>query len=124
MPGEAPELREVVERNAQAVMTGNFAQLMADITPEALGKLMQMMPAGGGPSLASLPAITGYDLEHLGQHGDSERYRACFASESGTVQFVTSWRIVFGQWKVVDFSDVEVQAASGSESAEDGSVAP
>jgi hypothetical protein len=81
---------------------------MADITPEALAKLMQMAPPGGGPSLASLPAITAYSVEHLEPEADAQRYRATFTSAQATASFITSWKQVAGQWKVVDFSDVQI----------------
>jgi hypothetical protein len=106
---EPRELREAVERNAEAVRTGNFVQLMADITPEALAKLMQMAPQGGGPSIASLPAITGYELEFLEPEGDTQRYRARFTSAAGSASFTTSWQQVLGQWKIVDFADVVLE---------------
>ncbi len=106
MPGEIPELREVVERNAQAVMTGNLIQLMADITPEALARLMQMAPPGGGPSLATMPAITGYEIELLEPDDDLQRYGARFTSATATASFVTVWKLVLGQWRIVDFTDV------------------
>jgi hypothetical protein len=110
MNPEPSDLREIVERNANAVMTGNFAQLMADITPEALAKLMQMAPTGG-PGLSSLPAITGYKVDYQGGDGEMVRYRALFTSETGAASFVTTWKQVLGQWKVVDFSDVNLTAA-------------
>ena len=53
-------LREAVERSANAVMTGNFMQLMSDITPEALAELMKMAPGAGQFAITAMPAITGY----------------------------------------------------------------
>ena len=108
MPEEVPELREVVERNAQAVMSGNFVQLMADITPEALARLVQLSPPGGGPSLATLPAILGYEIEPLEADGDAHFYRARFTAETATASFITKWQLVLGAWKVVDFSNVVI----------------
>jgi hypothetical protein len=113
---EPQDLREAVERNAQAVMTGNFVQLMADITPEALAKLMQMAPPGGAPSIASLPAITGYEVEFLGPEADAQRYRARFTSANAAASFTTSWKQILGQWKVVDFADVVIE--DGRETAQ------
>jgi hypothetical protein len=114
MAEELPELRAIVERNAEAVMAGNFMQIMADITPEALAKLMAMAPPGGGPSIATLPALTGYTLELLEPADEAQLYRATFTSEQATATFVTTWRQVVGQWKVVDFSDVSIEMKDGS----------
>ena len=45
MTSTPEDLRTVVERNAQAVKTGNFMQLMADITPEALAVRLRNLTA-------------------------------------------------------------------------------
>lgn len=108
MSDEPAELREVVERNAEAVMAGNFAQLMADITPDALAKLMQMAPQGTQPALTSLPAITGYDVQWIGAVGDGHQYRATFVSAAGTADIVATWKLVLGQWRIVEFNEVTV----------------
>lgn len=110
MTSTPEDLRTVVERNAQAVMTGNFMQLMADITPEALAKLMQMAPPGSGQlSITSMPPIQRYELEQLPDDGDVQQFRATFYAESATASIVTGWRQVVGQWKVVDFGAVAVE---------------
>src|SRR5690606_41643245 len=88
---EEPEgLREAVERNAQAVMTGNFNQLMADITPEALAQMMQMAPQGGPPSMAQLPSITGYTIEPVGPDGDAFVYKVTFTSDRKSTRLNSS----------------------------------
>lgn len=102
-----------MERNAQAVMSGNFAQLMSDITPEALGKLMQMMPASGQVSLTSLPAITGYDITEADPDGETAVYTVTFHSERGDVTLASHWRQVVGQWKISDFSLVDFNLQPG-----------
>jgi hypothetical protein len=108
---EIPELRAIVDRNALAVVAGNFMQIMADVTPEALAKLMGM--AGSGqPSVATLPAISGYDVELLESEGGSERYLATFRAAAGTAQIVTHWQQVAGAWKIVDVSGVELTPAA------------
>ena len=113
MAGEDAALRAVVERNADAVVAGNFVQIMADITPEALGKLMGM--AGGGqPSIATLPAISGYEIVLLEPEDEAERYLATFRSEAGTAAIVTHWKQVLGAWKIVDVSGVDLQPAGGA----------
>jgi len=93
-------LREAVDRNARAVMTGNFAQIMADITPEALAQMMQQMPASGQFSLMSMPTITGYDVEAMAADGDACVYNVTFRSEAGTVTLASQWKQVLGQWKI------------------------
>jgi len=110
---EEPEgLREVVERNAQAVMTGNFNQLMADITPEALAKVMQMAPQGAQPSLTQLPNITGYSIEPIGPDGDAFVYRVTFTSSAGRATAAVTWKQVLGQWKITGLEVISLERES------------
>ncbi len=95
-PGSA---REAAERNAEAVMTGNLAQIMADITPDALSQMMAM-GAQGGVSPASMPSISGYELTELGSDGDAEVFNVTFISSAGTATLATKWKQIMGQWKV------------------------
>jgi hypothetical protein len=94
------DLREAVERNAQAVMSGNFAQLMADITPEALAEMMKLAAGAGEMSLAQLPAIEGYDISEVGPEGDTSVFEVTFRSAAGTATLAAAWREVLGQWKI------------------------
>ena len=93
-------LPEIVERTAQAVMAGNFAQIMADITPEAIAQMMQMAPAGGGMPLTSMPSISGYTVEERDPAGDAQVYEVRFESPSGHAALATEWKQVVGQWKI------------------------
>ncbi len=58
--------REAAERNAQAIMTGNLSQLMADITPDVLAQVMAMGAQAGGLSPAQMPNIQGYEIREMG----------------------------------------------------------
>ena len=100
MAVEPGDLRTAVERTAEAVKSGNFAQLMSDITPEAIAQLMQLAPAGGGPSLMSMPAISGYEISELGPEGDARWWQVAFISASGRATLAASWKQVLGQWKI------------------------
>jgi hypothetical protein len=93
-------LPEIVERNAKAVMAGNFAQIMADITPEAVAQMMQMAPAGGGMPLTSMPSISGYTIEEREPAGDAQVYEVRFDSPAGHATLATEWKQVVGQWKI------------------------
>ncbi len=110
---EEPEgLREAVERNAQAVMTGNFNQLMADITPEALAQMMQMAPQGGPPSMAQLPSITGYTIEPVGPDGDAFVYKVTFTSAEGRATAAVTWKQIMGQWKITAVNVISLERES------------
>lgn len=107
------ELREAVERNAQAVVAGNFAQLMADITPEALAQMMQMAPqGGGGMNFAQLPNITGYEVQDMGPEGDGHVYHVTFTSDAGRATLSSTWKQVLGQWKITAAGVVSVEPAA------------
>jgi hypothetical protein len=111
MTAEAGSAREAAERSAQAVMTGNLAQLMADITPEALTQLMQLGAAAsaGGLSITSMPSMTGYELTELGPDGDAEVFQATFSSSAGTATLATKWKQILGQWKITEVAVVSAQ---------------
>jgi hypothetical protein len=115
-PAAEPEgLREVVERNAEAVRTGNLAQLMADITPEALADMMRMAPNGMSmASFAQLPEVTGWSTVYLGRDGDAETFSVTFESAAGTATLLSRWRQVVGLWKVVGVRVVAAEAAAGA----------
>lgn len=81
-------------------MSGNFAQIMADITPEALAQLMQHMPPSGQMSLTSMPAINRYDIEALGPAGEAHVYNVTFHSEMGKATLGSEWKQILGQWKI------------------------
>jgi hypothetical protein len=57
-----------------------------------------------------MPAITGYEVEWLGNDDDAQRYRAWFTSATATANLVTVWKLVLGQWRIVDFTDIVVEA--------------
>lgn len=97
-PGSA---REAAERNAQAVMTGNLTQLMADITPEVLTQMMTL-GAGGGLTPQAMPVITGYELTEAGTDGDAEVFHAKFMSAMGWATLSMKWKPVMSQWKIVE----------------------
>ncbi len=92
--------REAVERNAEAVMTGNLTRIMADITPEALAQMMQMGAQAGGLSPAQMPNIEGYEIAEMGTDGDAEVFHVTFRSAIGTATLGTSWKQIMGQWKL------------------------
>jgi hypothetical protein len=112
-PGAA---REAAERNARAVMTGNLAQLMADISPEALNQMMQMASQAqadgslGGLNLAALPSVEGYELTEVGRDGDDEVFHVTFHSTAGSATLMTKWRQLMGQWKIVGIGRVQEPA--------------
>lgn len=96
-PGTA---REAVERSAEAVKTGNLAQLMGDITPEALAQMMQLATSAGGLSPATMPNIEGYGISDIGPDGDGEVFDVTFRSSAGTATLRATWKLVMGQWKI------------------------
>ena len=106
-PGSA---REAAERNAEAVMTGNLAQIMADITPDALSQMMAM-GAQGGVSPASMPNISGYELSDIGPDGDAHVFHVTFTSSAGTATLATKWKQIMGQWKVTGIELIAAEPA-------------
>lgn len=104
--------REAAERNAKAIMSGNLAQLMADITPDVMAQVMAMgTQAPAGLSLASMPNIQGYEIAEKGIEGDAEVFEVAFTSDIGTATIAASWKQVMGQWKITSVSLVSAELA-------------
>lgn len=110
---EPATAREAVERNAQAVMSGNLTQIMADITPEALAQMMQMGAQAGGLSPAQMPNIEGYEVEEKGMEADAEVFHVTFRSPVGRATLGTSWKQIMGQWKLTAIELVSAELAGG-----------
>lgn len=106
--------REAAERNAQAVMSGNLSQIMADITPEALTQMMQMASAAGGLSPASMPNIESYSIDELPVEGEAHPFNVTFTSAIGNATLGATWKQVMGQWKITAIALVSAEAAPGS----------
>lgn len=111
-PGPA-SAREAAERNAEAVVAGNFSQIMADVTPEALTQMMQMGASAGGLNPAQMPNITGYELVEAGQteDGEGEIFHVAFTAAAGTATLEATWRQVVGAWKITAIRLVSAEAA-------------
>lgn len=101
--------REAAERNAQAIVSGNLAQLMADITPDVLAQVMAMGSQAGGLSPAQMPNIRGYEIEERGQDGDADIFHVTFRSDVGTATLSASWKQIMGQWKIVAVSLISAE---------------
>ena len=104
--------REAAERNAEAIMSGNLAQLMADITPDVMAQVMAMGAQAGGLSPAQMPNIQGYEITEIGAEGDAEVFHVTFRSEVGTATIAAWWKQLLGQWKITAVSLVSAEPAS------------
>jgi len=93
-------VEEAVTRNCQALMTGNIAQIFADMTPEAMAKMAQA--GGSGAMTGQLPQLTSYDIVSREQDGDDYLYDVQFHGEP-SFGVKARWRELDGQWKLVDF---------------------
>lgn len=114
--GPAETAREAAERNAQAVMSGNLTQVMADITPEALAQMMQMgaqAQASGLQTPQTLPSIQSYTLETVSEDDEGSVFNVTFHSEAGTATIAARWKLVMGQWKIAGVELVSAQVEPG-----------
>ena len=104
-------IEEAVTRNCQALMTGNIAQIFADMTPEAMAKIAQL---GGGAMTGTMPALTSYDIVERSQDGDDHLYDVRFHGQP-SFGVKARWRELGGQWKLVDFDGYQLdgQAEAG-----------
>ena len=114
MTNEPSSAREAAERNAEAVMTGNLAQVMADITPAALTQMMQLGAQAGGLSPAQMPNIESYEISDLGTEAEGQVFHVTFRSAIGHATVAMTWRQIMNQWKIAAVALVAVEQASAS----------
>ena len=112
MAAEPGSAREAAERNAEAVMTGNLSQVMADITPDALAQMMQLGAMAGNLSPATMPSIEGYEITETGAAADAEVFNVTFRSALGRATVAATWKQIMGQWKIAAVDLVSVEPAS------------
>jgi hypothetical protein len=106
-------LEEAVERNCQALIAGNIAQIFVDMTPEAMAKLSQSAGAaqmGSGP----MPKLTAYEIVDREQADGDDVYDVHF---HGDVNFGVKarWRAINDQWKLVDFEPYQLDQPAESD---------
>jgi hypothetical protein len=103
-------IEEAVTRNCQALMTGNIAQIFADMTPEAMAKLSAQ---GGGALSGGLPQLTSYDVVSRSQDGDDHLYDVQFHGQP-SFGVKARWREIADQWKLVDFEGYALEGETGA----------
>src|SRR3989304_10621477 len=88
---------EAAHRHGRAAVDGNLGELMSDLTPEALAALMAQGGAGGGFQQPS-----GYELKLHAQEGDDYVFDITFAGPAGNLTLRDRFRLIGGQWKIVE----------------------
>lgn len=118
-PQPTETAREAVERNAKALASGEFATVMADVTPQALAQLMQMGSQAGQMSPGQMPPDAVYSIEERGATAAGERFDVTFSSSIGTVSLNTTWTPIAGRWKVaaVEVLEVDIRDGAGGEAS-------
>jgi hypothetical protein len=93
-------VEEAVTANCQAVLIGDLMRILADLTPEALGKLMA---GGGGGGMGAMPALTSFDIESHDEQGEDHVFRVKFQGDQ-VFTAIATWRDVGGAWKIADLA--------------------
>lgn len=88
---------EAAHRHARAAVAGNLAQLMADLTPQALATLMAQGGAGTG-----FQQPRGYELKLHGQEGNDYIFDITYAGPIGDVTLRDRFSRIGDQWKIVE----------------------
>lgn len=119
-PGSA---REAAERNAQAIVAGNFAQVMNDLTPAAFNQVMQLgqsQAATGGPptpspfSPGAMPNISAYELTEVESGPDNAVFHVTFSSPAGSATLSAGWLRIAGLWKIANVGLIEARPADAT----------
>jgi len=85
----------IVHRHGKAIVTMDIPQIMDDLTPESMAKLIAA--AGGGTSIQ----VNSYEVLGQERDGDDYLYDVRYVGpQSFTVR--ARWSEVAGGWKIVD----------------------
>jgi len=106
-------VEDAVTRNCQALITGNIAQIFADMTPEAMAK---MASQSAGAMSGGMPALTSYEIISRAQEADDHLYDVRFFGQP-SFGVKARWREVDGQWKLVDFDGYQFEDAPAAGSS-------
>ncbi|MBI2723981.1 MAG: hypothetical protein HYX50_02860 [Chloroflexi bacterium] len=88
-------VEQAVKENCQALLSGDLMRVMNDLTPEAMGQVMQNAGAGMGAT----PQLTSFNIERHDQNGDDHIFKITFAGDQDFTALAT-WREVGGAWKI------------------------
>jgi hypothetical protein len=86
---------EFMKDHADKASTGRIAEIMGDLTPEAMGQL--------GPLVAGAPQpFTGNSVATVSANGDDHIFDVTYTGDGGgTVSMRETVRQVDGKWKIV-----------------------
>lgn len=106
-------IEDAVRRNCEALIAGNFAQIFADLTPQAMAKLSQSMAASGQQMGGPMPRLSGYEILSRVQEGDEHIYDVRF---TGEISFGVKgrWKEIDNLWKLVDFEPYQLDQPASS----------
>ncbi len=88
-------VEEAVKQNCQALLIGDLMRVMNDLTPEAMGQLMQN--AGGG--MGAMPTLKSFQIETHEEQGVDHVFKIKFSGDQDFTAIAT-WRDVGGAWKI------------------------
>lgn len=89
------EVEQAVKENCQALLTGDLMRVMNDLTPEAMGQVMQ----NAGGNMGAMPTLTGFDIQSHEVQGDDHVFKIKFSGDQEFLATAT-WRDVGGAWKI------------------------
>jgi len=90
-------VEEAVKKNCQAVVAGDLANIMGDLTADALANLIANARSGPGTPAA----LTGFSIESHEESGGDHLFTVRFAGDQDFTT-VATWRDVGGTWKIAD----------------------
>ncbi len=89
---------EAAHTRARAVVDGDYGTMIRGMTPEALGKAMQV----GKATLI----VTAYDLTSQACDGDDYLFHITYETDLGPLTLRERFREIDGEWKMVDIDRI------------------
>ena len=90
---------EAAHTHARAIIQGDFGTMIRGMTPEGLAKAMAI----GNATWTHFS----HQLVHCERDGDDFVFHVMFETELGPVTFGERFRLIDGEWKVVDIERVD-----------------
>ncbi|HEY8172091.1 MAG TPA: hypothetical protein VIH21_03310 [Dehalococcoidia bacterium] len=88
------DAQEFLQGHADKAVAGKIAEIMGDLTPEAMASLPSVMAGAPNPAKSN-------SVKSVGQNGDDHVFDVTYSGDSGSISVRDTVRQIDGTWKIV-----------------------
>jgi hypothetical protein len=100
MTAETMTAQEFMQGHADKACSGRIAEIMADLTPEAMGQVGALMAGGPNPPQANTVVA-------VSQNGDDYVFDVTYTGDGKSASMRETVRQIDGTWKIVNLAKPE-----------------